>query len=274
MKKQLTGLFYYPRLFVLTIYALFKGKYTYYASALTFSTLFALVPLIVVVISIVALFPVFGHLVDLAKHYIYANFLPASGNSIQHYLDSFVQQAARLPTIQIIFLFASTITLILTVEHALNDILHASKKSRSFSTFLLYWLILITAPLFIGVSVTVSTYLDSIAWFSFITSKLNVLFSFISLFINTCILTALYKIVPNKKIHLKDAFFGGLVAAFLFECGKKGFAFYLQKFHSYELIYGTFALIPIFLLWIYISWLIFLFGALLIHTKTSVPIVK
>ncbi len=251
---------------------LFKEKYTYRASALAFTTLLALVPLISVIVSLIAVLPIFTKFATLAQNYILENFVPTSGNTIQNYLVQFTKQATHLPVIGIIFLFFTALLLIITVEHTLNDIWDVSRRKKSLLALLIYWLILFLSPIVIGFSLFLSSYLFSLKWIAHTTNALGItlpMLSCLPLVINTAIFSLLYVAVPNTPVRWRDGFLGGFIAAILFEVAKKGFAFYIHKFPSYELIYGTLAAIPIFLLWLYISWLIILLGALVTHTHSQ-----
>jgi membrane protein len=249
---------------------LIQEQYTYRASALAFTTLIAIVPLVSVVLSVVTIFPMFTRLTTLAQNYIFTNFIPTSSQLVQEYLQNFIDQAAHLPTFGIVFLLFTAITLIIMVEHTLNTIWSAPKRKKKLTTMLIYWLILLLMPIILGLSVFISSFIFSLSWFSGTAKKLGVMIPLLAslpLFINTLIFSALYIAVPNVKVRFSDGLLGGFAASFLFEAAKKGFAFYILHFPSYELIYGTLATIPIFLVWVYISWLIVLYGALVTHTR-------
>lgn len=271
LKKTIKHMLYWPNIFWLAGKRLYLEQFTYSASALAFATLLSLVPLLSVLVSIITVFPVFTKFIQLTQNYIFTNFIPTSNsiNIIQKYLLEFINQASRLPTFSIIFLLFTAITLIMMVEHCLNDIWGAPKRQKKFRAMFIYWIVLLLAPIFIGFSIFLSTYLFSIHWFSGATTKLGLkspLLASLPLLINTFIFTALYVVVPNFKVKFRDGIIGGFIASLLFEAAKKAFAIYIKHFPSYELIYGTLATFPIFLMWIYISWLVILYGALVTHT--------
>jgi membrane protein len=239
--------------------------FTYSASALAFTTLLALVPIVSVILSLLAMFPEFKQVIDVAQNYLLTNFLPASGETLRYYLQNFTLQATRLPIVGIFFLFITATMLIITVENTLNNIWGVPQRKKKFSAWLLYWLVLIVVPFAIGCSVFLSTLFLSLPWWSDPTINSFMkpsVFALLSLIIDTVMFSLLYIILPNFRVGIWNGFAGGLLAAVLFGIAKKLFAFYIHQFPSYELIYGTLATIPIFLLWVYISWMILLFGAL------------
>lgn len=249
---------------------LYMEQYTYRASGLAFASLLAIVPLVSVIISIITIFPLFTKFIELTQDYIFTNFIPTSRHLIQKYFQDFVNQATHLPTIGIIFLVFTAITLIVMVEHTLNYIWGAPKRKKKFVTWLIYWLVLLFAPIFIGLSIFISSYVFSLSWFAGTANKLGLMIPLLAslpLLINTTIFSALYIVVPNVKVNIRDGILGGVVASLLFEAAKKGFSFYIKHFPSYKYIYGTLATVPIFLVWIYISWVIVLYGALVTHAR-------
>jgi membrane protein len=243
---------------------LLKEHYTYKASALAFTTLLALVPLLSVLVSLIALFPFFIRFMNLARTYIMENFIPTSSSTIDFYLQNFIEQASRLPTMGLVFLIITAAALIITVEHTLNEIWHAPKRNKKFFIWVLYWSVLILAPILLGFSLFISSYVFSLSWLA---SSSWIFLGILPLLINTIMFSALYIIVPNCRVRGRNGLFGGFIAAVLFEIAKHGFVLYIKQFPSYEVIYGTLATVPIFLVWIYISWLIILYGALVSHTK-------
>jgi membrane protein len=243
----------------------YSEDYSYRASALTYTTLLALVPMVSVVIALMAHFPDIMKLVTLAQSYIMNDLVPAAGDDIQHYMDLFTVQATHLPTVGILFLFLTATLLIYTVEETFNQIWQTKFKKQKFLAWCLYWMVLLMAPLAIGLSVFLSTLLFSLSWFERVAIIKTPLLAALSLGINTALFSVLYIIVPNAKVGLRTGLLGGLLAAGLFEIAKKGFAFYIHKFANYTLIYGALSTIPIFLLWVYISWFIVLYGALFTH---------
>ena len=152
-----------------------------------------------------------------------------------------------------------------TIEKAFNKIWRVEKPRRGLQAFLIYWTVLTLGPLLLGAGIVLSSYLTTMP----LLSKLDgvtgggvaTLWKFLPFTFSILAFTMLYWAVPHCKIKFRDAAVGGLAMAFLFEAAKKIFTWFVSSFPSYELIYGAFAAFPLFLMWIYISWMMILLCA-------------
>lgn len=249
----------------------FDDQYTYHASALAYTTLLAIVPLLLVIVFFTSAFPFFTSTVLLGENYILQNFVPHSATSIESYFQMFIHQATRLPMLNIVFLFVTSILLVDTIEETLNDIWQVPKRKRTKKVIavLVHWILFLLVPLIIGLSVLLTSYVFFVTWITDTSDKsqITVLFLFfLPILINTLVFGIIYIIVPNVTVKWYDGLLGGFIAAIMFEIARIGFAYYVQQFPSYAMIYGAFAIIPLFLLWLYIFWFIILFAALVTHT--------
>jgi membrane protein len=142
--------------------------------------------------------------------------------------------------------------LMLTIDNALNRIFRVQRRRSMLQNIFVYWAILTLAPVLIGVSLSMTT----VALAASVGSVYVVPFFF------TCVaLSILYGVVPARRVELRHAVIGGIVAGAGFELAKRAFALYLQQVPTYTLIYGAFATVPIFLVWLYVSWVVVLGGA-------------
>lgn len=233
---------------------------TYRASALAFTTLLAIVPLMTVGLAIFSSLPVFQGFSVPVQNFIFENFVPATGKVVQSYISQFTTQASQLSVTGVVFLFVTAILLMVTIERAMNKIWHVSESRHGISAFLLYWAILSLAPLFLGLSLTASSYLFSL----FLLQQYHAPSFFLRLlpfFFSLTGFTFLYVVVPNQPVKIRHGLIGALVATTLFESAKYAFAYYLGHYNTYELLYGAFASVPIFFIWIYWVWIITLLGA-------------
>ena len=238
-----------------------QNKLAQAAGYLTYSTMLAIVPLIMVVFSIFSAFPVFNEVTGALKAFIFTNFAPSASDMVGQYIDEFVNNSKKMSAVGIISLIVVALMLINSIDRTLNSIWHDTETRPIFTSFAIYWLILTLGPLLVGVSIAASTYVkamfESAANFSF-GLKLLSLVPFLSTWF---IFTMIYMVVPNKKVSIKHSAAGALIAAVFFTLGKQAFAWYIVTFPSYQLIYGAMATLPIMLLWIQLSWTVVLLGA-------------
>jgi len=233
------------------------------AGNLAFVSLLALVPLIAVVFALFSAFPVFAEVSVQLKNFIFTNFVPATGNVVQRYLDQFVANVHRMTALGAIGLIITALLLMHSVDTALNTIWRSHKKRPLVYSFAVYWMILTLGPLLAGASLAISSYLLSLRWISAsgVYGIIDQVLRVFPLLLSWLAFWLLYSIVPTRSVPSRDALIGALVAGALFELGKKGFALYVTMFPSYQLIYGVLAVIPILFLWVYWTWCIVLLGA-------------
>ena len=234
------------------------------AGSLTFTTLLALVPLVTVALAMSTAFPVFEQAMEALGRYVSGQLLPEGGARITQQFAAFAAKAGRLTAVGLAFLAVTALMLILTVDEVMNRIFRVQRRRGLAQRLLMYWAVLSLGPLLIGASLSMTSFLvgSSLGLLNLGWMTRGVLGLMPFLF--TCAaLALLYLVVPYRRIEARHALAGAIVAGILFEIAKRGFALYIAKFPTYSLIYGAFATVPIFLLWLYLSWVVVLFGATL-----------
>jgi len=233
------------------------------SAALTYTTLLSLVPLMTVTLALFSAFPASGRLAQEIEDFIFQNFVPTAGEAVHAYLREFSQKAARLTGVGFVFLLLVALLMMANIDKAFNTIWHVRRKRSPMATFMVYWAILSLGPILIVMSVGVTSYLVSIPLFAdgAVIQLRPRLLGAMPIIISALAFTLLYALVPNRMVPFRHAMAGGLLAALLFEVTKRGFALYVTHFPTYEAIYGAMAVVPIFLIWIYLSWLVTLLGA-------------
>ena len=241
------------------------------AAALTYTTLFAVVPMMTVTFAMLSAIPAFQGVGEQIQMYIFKNFIPSTGATIQQYLVAFTDQARQLTWFGVGFLMATALMMLLTIKKAFNLIWRVRQPRRGMSSFLLYWAILSLGPLLLGAGFAMSTYITSLSLLSGPHALIGAgtMLKAMPLLLSVAAFTLIYAAVPNTRVPLRHALIGGVFTAVLFEAAKQVFGLYVSYFPSYQLIYGAFAAVPLFLLWIYLSWMIVLFGAELVCGLSS-----
>ena len=234
------------------------------AASLTYTTLLALVPILTVTLVIVSAFPMFSDLSADFIRFINMMLVPSGVDVILDYINQFKAKASNLTAIGVIFLMISSLMLVQTIDQTFNRIWRVNTQRPWWMQLLVYWALLTFAPLVLGVSISVwglmlkSSRLD--VYFPFLADALRI---GTSILFNTILLWLLYRLVPNRFVPGRQALIGAVFTAIALELLRSGFAFYIGRFKNYELIYGAFAAIPLFLLWLHMLWLVVLTGAVL-----------
>ncbi|MEW6997949.1 virulence factor BrkB family protein [Colwelliaceae bacterium BS250] len=233
------------------------------AGYLSYVTLMSLVPLIMVMLSIVSAFPIFGEMHKDIETFVFSHLVPTASDLIQGHIDGFVSNASKMPATAIAFLFVLAMLMISAVDKSLNKIWKIHKRRKVVTSFAIYWMILTLGPILIGVSIAATSYIVSLATYTGVDMTIfnEILLRLLPFMASLSGFLVLYMLVPNISIKLKHALIGAFVATVLFELAKKAFAAYVTHLPSYEAIYGALAIIPILFVWVYLSWLVVFIGA-------------
>ncbi|KQU89013.1 transposase [Variovorax sp. Root318D1] len=250
----------------LTIDRARKERLPQVAGSLAFTTLLSIVPLLAASFALFTRFPVFTRFKDALQEFLLNRLLPADiARTVLKYLNQFVGNASGLTWVGSLFLLGTAIAMLLTVENALNQMWKVRKNRPFFKRVGLYLLMLAVGPPVLGLSLWATSYLlgISLGLIGALPRSLAFVLDLGPLLLGVAVLTSMFYLVPNTKVRLRDAFAGGLIASVAFELGKRGFTNYLVKVPTYKALYGAFAALPMFLLWVYFSWLVTLVAAML-----------
>lgn len=253
--------------------SLARRNLTQAASSLTFTTILAMVPLLTVVLSIFTAFPIFQDFQHSLEDFLTSKLMPdAVSSNVMEHLNEFTAKAASLTAIGSIFLFVTSVMLISTIDKAFNDIWLVKEQRPLGHRILVYWAIVTLGPLVIGASLWASSMVTraSLGYVQALPFFASVLLTVIPVILTGLAFAALFVYIPNCRVRWRDALIGGFTSAILLELLRAGFAFYITKFPTYTLIYGAFATVPLFLLWVYVSWIVVMFGATLVAIMPNI----
>jgi len=236
------------------------------AAALTYMSLFALVPLLTVIYSALSLVPALQGFEGEIERWIYARFLPSFGGEISGYLAEFSRQARTLSGVGGLFLLITAYFLLVNIEANFNRLWGCPARSRGLSNFIHYWAILTLGPLLLGAALALRAYWVSLQLFSVggaLGGLGDMLMAQLPRLFGWGALTLIYLLVPNQRVNWRHAAVGGLFAALVLELARQLFGAVMGQ-TIYAEVYGAFAAVPLFLIWIYLVWVVVLFGAELV----------
>jgi membrane protein len=234
------------------------------AGSLTFTSVISLVPLATVMLALFSAFPIFSTLQETLQHYFVANLFPdAIARPVLGAITQFSTRASRLGIVGLVALLVSAIALMLTIDRALNAIWRVRKPRPIAQRVLVYWSAVTLGPLLLGVSLTATSYAVSVArgYGGMVPQGFGILISVLEFVLIALGVAGLYHYVPNTHVRWRHALIGGLFVAIGIAGAKRLLALYFGTVPTYNMIYGAFATVPIFLIWIYLSWVVVLLGA-------------
>lgn len=237
------------------------------AASLGYTSLLSLVPLLAVAFGIIAVFPVFNEWSDRLQAIIFENFMPSTGEQIVPYLNAFLDSVSKLTLPGIIALIVTALLLLIRIEVAFNRIWRVDRNRTLLNRVVMYWAVLTLVPMMLAAVVAFSAQnlLSLISGDGSMSAGLYRLGMFV---VTWLMFTSVFILVPNRRVFIKHALAGAFLSTVLFELAKAGFVAYVSN-ASYTVIYGALATIPIFLFWIYLVWIVVLFGASLAASLTT-----
>ena len=243
------------------------------AGSLTYTTLFAVVPMLTVFLVIISSIKALEPARQQLQQMIYSNFLPKTSIAFDKAFNVFTQNSSNLTVIGVLFLFITTVMMLTSIETVFNRIWRVEETRNGIIGFMRYWTIISLGPILLGSAFVISSTLASMNVLSSFTGTYQVdgtfLFWLISFALTVLGFFILYWTIPNRSVPIKAAFIAGLFGAIIFELLKNLFGFVMSNFTSYTLIYGAFAAVPIFLLWIFLSWNVVLLGVEISYALTA-----
>ena len=237
------------------------------AASLSYTSLLSMVPLLAVVFGVASAFPVFQQWSDQLQAFVFENFVPASGEQVQVYLEGFLASVSKLTLPGMLVLIVTALLLMVRIERAFNLIWRVPTARSMRNRVIMYWAVLTLGPLALGATVALSA---QPVFEQVILGAANAsLWRLVGIFVLTWLaFTLMFLLVPNRSVPILHALIGAFMSAILFGVAKKAFVAYVAN-ASFNVIYGTLAAIPVFLFWLYLVWIVILLGASLAASLTT-----
>lgn len=236
------------------------------AGSLTFTTSIALVPFFTVALAIFTAFPMFSQLQGALQGWLVRSLIPDNiARQVLGYLTQFSSQANKLGVLGLAILLVTALALILTIDRTLNNIWRVKKARSLTQRIFIYWAAITLGPLLLAASLALTSYAvtASRGLLGAVPNSLNVLIDTVQFLLVAMGVASLYYYVPNTYVKWAHALSGGVFVAAGIAVTKNLLALYLNAVPTYSMVYGAFATLPILLVWIYLTWLIVLLGAVM-----------
>lgn len=246
------------------IYNFFDKELNLFAASLSFYTLFSLIPFLAIVLTLITSLDSFSLYYEEIKSFIFSNLLPGNSHLLMDYIDGFLQNIAKIGTLGVSAILVSSLLFFRNFAYIANRIFHAKNRSI-FASIGLYFLLITLMPLALGISFYISSHIAILVNSSSLSSTYNILI-YLPYLIIWGAFFVIFQMAANTKIYPKASLMSSFLAAIIFSISKNIFIYYIFMNKLYTTIYGSFAIVIFLFLWIYISWVIFLYGLKLTHT--------
>jgi membrane protein len=258
-KHELKKVLYDYYLFIRDFFKdLFDDRLGHYASSLSWSTLFSMIPLLVIVLSIFTYLPIFDKVYDRIQRLIFSNLMPTDSKVVMSYINQFIESTDKLGLLGAVYVIFAVLMFFKNYDYIVNDIFGV--PTRSFwSAVKTYFKLLIIIPLMIGLSFWLSSLIQSYLDKNALTSFIH-LYSIIPYLIVWMMFYIAYQLSPNIQVDVSAAMISSFIASLIWYLSKSAFIFYVLHNKTYASIYGSISTLLFFFLWIYISWAIFIHG--------------
>jgi membrane protein len=243
--------------------ALFQDRLSYYSASLSYYTLFSIIPLLVIILSIFTNLPIFDDVYKQIESLLFENLLPTHSKEILKYINTFVENSGKLGMMGVIYVLFASMMFFKNYDYIVNDIFECERRGF-WSSVTLYWTLVTLTPIMLTLSFYLSTQLQVRLDQHNLTDEIHIL-QFLPFFIIWSIFFLTYKISANTHVSIKAAGISSFIASLVWYIAKSGFIFYVMHNKTYMSIYGGLSILLFFFLWIYISWAIFLHGLKFCH---------
>ncbi len=240
------------------VLAFVDKELTLFAASLSFYTIFTIIPLLLIVLTLLTSLPSFSQQYEKIKGFIFSNLMPVQSEVIMHNIDSFVANSAKVGAFGLVMILIASLLFFKNFEYIANKIFHAKARTL-WESVTTYWTMLTLTPIALGVSFYITGYIAGLMAANTLTSGLNIL-PLVPYLIIWGLFFLIFQIGPNAKVNPKASAISSFLVAIIFSASKNAFIYYVFLNKSYATMYGSFAIVMFLFLWIYVSWIIFIYG--------------
>ena len=240
------------------VLAFVDKELTLFAASLSFYTIFTIIPLLLIVLTLLTSMPSFSDHYEKIKGFIFSNLMPVQSELIMHNIDSFVANSAKVGAFGLLMILIASLLFFKNFEYIANKIFHAKGRTL-WESITTYWTMLTLTPIALGISFYITGYIATLMASNSLTSGLNIL-PLIPYLIIWGLFFLIFQIGPNAKVNPKASAISSFLVAIIFSASKNAFIYYVFLNKSYATMYGSFAIVMFLFLWIYVSWIIFIYG--------------
>mgnify|MGYP005850718967 CR=1 FL=1 len=231
---------------------------TLFAASLSFYTIFTIIPLLLIMLTLLTSMPSFTDYYENIKGFIFSNLMPVNSEAIMGYIDEFLENSAKMGVLSLVMILISSLLFFKNFEYIANKIFHASSRTL-WESITTYWTMLTLTPIALGVSFYITGYIATLMASNRFTENLDVL-SIIPYIIIWALFFLIFQIAANTKVDPRASVISSFIIAIIFNISKNAFIYYVFMNKSYATMYGSFAIVIFLFLWIYLSWIIFIYG--------------
>ncbi|MEN8302725.1 MAG: YihY family inner membrane protein [Campylobacterota bacterium] len=259
-KEKLNYIFRHIKFFIGTF---IDKELTLFAASLSFYTIFTIIPLLLIMLTLLTSLPSFAEHYETIKVFIFSNLMPVNSEAIMGHIDGFLENSAKMGMIGLVMILVASLLFFKNFEYIANKIFHAKPRTL-WESITTYWTMLTLTPIALGVSFYITGYIATLMASHSMTSGLDIL-PLIPYIIIWALFFLLFQISANVKINPRAALVSSFLVSIVFSISKNAFIYYVFMNKSYTTMYGSFAILMFLFLWIYVSWIIFIYGLKLCH---------
>jgi len=231
---------------------------TLFAASLSFYTIFTIIPLLLIIMAILTSLPSFAEYYEKIQSFIFSNLMPVNSDTVMLQINGFLQNSSKMGAIGFLAILVSSMLFFKNFEYIANRIFHAKPRTL-WESITTYWTLLTLTPIALGISFYITGYIAALMASNDLTSGLNIL-PLIPYIIIWGLFFLIFQIAANAKINPKASLISSFIVSVIFSISKNAFIYYVFLNKSYTTMYGSFAILMFLFLWIYVSWIIFIYG--------------